>query len=100
MIKNIQRDFLDIIKYPIITDKTTRLLEENQYSFIVDPKANKTIIKQAIEYIFEVKILAVNTYHVPKKSRTLGRFSGTKPHYKRAIITLAPGNSINLFPSE
>nr|ARO91134.1 50S ribosomal protein L23 [Flintiella sanguinaria] len=100
MIKNNQRYFLDIIKYPIITDKATRLIEENQYSFFVNPKANKTIIKKAIEYIFNVKVCAINTYNPPEKKRTLGKFSGNRAHYKRAIITLASGSSIKLFPNE
>nr|YP_010338150.1 ribosomal protein L23 [Erythrolobus coxiae]UNJ17735.1 ribosomal protein L23 [Erythrolobus coxiae] len=84
MIKNDSRNFLDIIKYPIITDKATRLIEENQYSFLVNPRANKTIIKQAIEYIFNVKVCGINTYHPPRKKRTLGKFSGNRAHYKRA----------------
>lgn len=92
--------FLDIVKYPIITDKATRLIEENQYSFFVDPKAKKNIIKQAIEYIFDVQVIKVNTFHPPKKRKTLGKFIGYKAHYKRAIVKLASGNSINLFPNE
>nr|YP_010330173.1 ribosomal protein L23 [Porphyridium aerugineum]UNJ17889.1 ribosomal protein L23 [Porphyridium aerugineum] len=95
-----QRYYLDVIKYPIITDKATRLIEENQYSFFVNPKANKDIIKAAVEYIYNVKVIAVNTYHPPRKKRTLGKFSGNRAHYKRAIITLASGNSISLFPNE
>jgi large subunit ribosomal protein L23 len=92
--------FLDIIKYPIITDKATRLIEENQYSFLVDPKANKVDIKKAIEYIFKVNVIKVNTFHPPKKRRVLGKYIGYRAHYKRAIIKLASGDSINLFPSE
>nr|YP_010338493.1 ribosomal protein L23 [Rhodaphanes brevistipitata]UNJ18443.1 ribosomal protein L23 [Rhodaphanes brevistipitata] len=91
---------LSIIKKPVITDKTTRLLENNQYSFEVDPKANKTLIKQSIELIFQVKVIAVNTYHLPRKKRRIGKFTGYRSHYKRAIVKLAPGDSINLFPEE
>nr|YP_010336750.1 ribosomal protein L23 [Stylonema alsidii]UNJ15156.1 ribosomal protein L23 [Stylonema alsidii] len=91
---------LDIIKCPVITDKTTRLLENNQYSFLVDPKANKTLIKESIELIFQVKVIAVNTYHTPKKKRRMGRFEGYRSRYKRAIVKLAPSDSINLFPEE
>lgn len=100
MIKQNERNLLDVIKYPIITDKTTKLIEENQYSFFVNPKANKTIIKEAIEYIFKVKVSSVNTYHPPRKIRSLGKFSGNRSHYKRAIITLGSGNSINFFSEE
>ena len=58
-----------IIKYPIITDKGTRLLENNQYSFIVDRYANKTKIKTAIEYLFNVKVLKINTCRLPRKKK-------------------------------
>nr|BDA98888.1 ribosomal protein L23 [Chroomonas debatzensis] len=91
------RLLIDLIKYPIITDKATRLLESNQYSFATDPKADKYEIKAAIEYLFDVKVTSVNTYNTPKKTRRIGRFLGNKPNYKRAIVTLAVGNSINLF---
>jgi len=60
----------NIIKYPIITDKATRLLENNKYSFIVDPKSDKETIKQAIEYLFDVKVIKVNTIQLPKKNKT------------------------------
>lgn len=88
---------IDLIKYPLITDKTTRLLNNNQYSFIVDPKISKTEIKQAIEFIFDVKIIKVNTCHLSSKKRRVGQFIGTKSHYKKAIVKLSKGYSINLF---
>jgi large subunit ribosomal protein L23 len=97
MIKRDQRTLIDLIKYPIITDKATRLLESNQYSFATDCKANKTDIKLAIEYLFQVKVTSVNTYNTPRKTRRIGKFIGNKTRYKRAIVTLATGNSINLF---
>lgn len=104
MIKKLETDLsiksLNVIKKPIITDKTTRLLENNQYTFLVDSKADKSLIKKSIESIFEVKVVAVNTYHPPRKKRRIGKFLGYRPHYKRAIIKLASGNSINLFPEE
>jgi len=87
----------NIIKYPIITDKATRLLENNQYSFIVNPTSNKITIKKSIEYLFNVQVIKVNTSHLPKKKKSIGRSFGYKPHYKKAIITLASGNTINLF---
>jgi len=92
-----QRTLIDFIKYPVITDKATRLLELNQYSFATDPKATKTDIKLAIEYLFNVNVTSVNTYNTPKKTRRIGRFVGSKTRYKRAIVTLASGDAINLF---
>lgn len=97
MIKRDTRVLIDLIKYPIITDKATRLLESNQYSFATDSKAAKTDIKLAIEYLFQVKVTSVNTYNTPKKTRRIGKFIGNKANYKRAIVTLASGDSINLF---
>ena len=88
---------IDFIKYPIITDKATKLLESNQYSFATDIKATKPEIKSAIEYLFQVKVTSINTHRATKKQKRLGKFIGYKPHYKRAIVTLATGNSINLF---
>lgn len=87
----------DLIKYPIITDKATKLLELNQYTFATANYADKTQIKLAIEKLFDVKVVAVNTHRLPKKQRKIGKFIGNKSNYKRAILTLAPNNSINLF---
>lgn len=92
------RTMLGIIKYPLISDKATRLLESNKYSFVVDRRANKFTVKKIIEYIFNVQVLNVNTLTNPKKKRTVGRFSGYKSQYKKAIITLKDGDRINLFP--
>jgi len=60
---------MKIIKYPIITDKATRLLANNQYSFVVSPKSDKPTIKAAIEYLFNVKVIKINTSHLPKKTK-------------------------------
>jgi large subunit ribosomal protein L23 len=92
------RVLLGNIKYPIITDKATKLLEQNKYTFIVDKKANKFTLKKVIEYLFNVNVANINTLNLKKKKRTVGRFSGYKSQYKKAIITLKDGNSINLFP--
>ena len=90
-------DLSNIIRYPIITDKATRLLEKNKYSFIVSPKSNKVEIKKSIEYLFDVKVIKVNTLHLAKKKRRVGKYIGWKPHYKKAIVTLKKGTTINLF---
>nr|YP_010133721.1 ribosomal protein L23 [Nitzschia supralitorea]QWM93210.1 ribosomal protein L23 [Nitzschia supralitorea] len=87
----------NIIKYPLITDKTTRLLEKNQYTFIVDRSSTKVTIKNTIEYLFDVKVTKVNTCHLPRKQKRVGKYMGWKPQYKKAIVSLAEGNVINLF---
>ena len=86
-----------IIKYPIITDKAIRLLENNQYSFIVDRYSDKTTIKATIEYLFNVKVIKVNTCRLPRKKKRVGKYIGWKPQYKKAIVSLADGDVINLF---
>ena len=67
---------ISTIKYPLITDKATRLLEENQYSFIVDRCSDKTAIKSAIESLFEVKVIKINTCNLPKKKKRIGKYIG------------------------
>ena len=86
-----------IIKYPIITDKATRLLENNQYSFIVDRYSDKITIKSAIEYLFNVKVIKVNSCRLPRKQKRVGKYIGWKSQYKKAIVSLAEGDTINLF---
>lgn len=86
-----------VIKYPIITDKATRLLENNQYSFVVDRYSDKLAVKAAIEYLFNVKVIKVNTCRLPRKKKRVGKFIGWKPQYKKAIVTLSEGDVINLF---
>ncbi len=92
------RVLADLIKRPIITEKATVLLENNQYVFDVDRRATKPQIKAAIEDLFNVTVTGVNTYNLPKKQKRVGRFIGHRSQYKRAIVTLAPDNKINLFP--
>ncbi|ACB53364.1 50S ribosomal protein L23 [Crocosphaera subtropica ATCC 51142] len=92
------RDLADLVIKPIITEKATLLLEQNKYVFDVLPKATKPEIKAAIESLFDVKVTGVNTIKPPRKKRRVGRFIGHKPLYKRAIITLEEGDTINLFP--
>ena len=91
------RNSAQIIKYPIITDKATRLLENNQYSFIVDRSSNKLAIKTTIEYLFNVKVIQVNTCRLPRKKKRVGKYIGWKAQYKKAIVRLAEGDVINLF---
>ena len=91
------RSNAQVIKYPIITDKTTRLLENNQYSFVVDPSSDKMTIKAAIEYLFNVKVIKINTCRLPRTKKRVGKYIGWKPQYKKAIVTLSEGDIINLF---
>lgn len=93
-----ERKLADLVRRPIVTEKATVALELNKYTFEVAPKATKTEIKEAIEYLFEVKVIKVNTHKPPRKKRRVGKFVGFKPQYKRAVVTLAEGDSITLFP--
>ena len=94
---NSSRSSVQIVKYPIITDKATRLLENNQYSFVVDRYSDKIEIKEAIENLFDVKVIKINTCSLPRKKKRVGRYIGWKPQYKKAIVTLSEGDVINLF---
>lgn len=91
-------ELADLIRRPLITEKATLLLENNQYVFEVAPKAKKPEIKAAIESLFDVKVTGVSTVNLPRKKRRVGRFEGFRARYKRAIVTLAEGDSITLFP--
>jgi len=91
------KDIRDVIIKPVISEKSYSLVEQNRYTFIVNPKSNKTEIKRAIEEIYNVKVLSVYTLKIPKKPRRLGTSMGYKPGYKKAIITLREGDSIQIF---
>ncbi|MGI6126617.1 MAG: 50S ribosomal protein L23 [Planifilum sp.] len=82
------KDPRDIIRRPVITEKSTDLMAEKKYVFEVDPKANKTEIKQAVEQIFGVKVEKVNTMNVRGKVKRFGRYSGRRPNWKKAIVKL------------
>lgn len=89
---------LDIIRRPLITEKVTRLQEElNQYVFEVDPRSNKIEIKRAVEERFNVRVTKVRTINIRGKVKTLGRFSGRRPNWKKAVITLFKSDKIELF---
>ena len=89
--------YLEIIKAPVITEKSTRLSqEENKYEFKVDSKANKNQIKKAIETIFKVKVVDVTTINAKTKKKRVGRYTGLTNKYKKAIVKLADGQSIEL----
>ena len=100
MSQSIQRELLDIVKYPILTEKTIRLIEQNQYSFAVDPTADKSSVKSSVEKLFDVKVVSVNTSLLPLKKRRVGKYIGKKARYKRAIVKLESEDSISLFEEE
>lgn len=93
-----ERDLADLILKPIITEKGTIQMELGKYVFDVLPKATKPDIRAAIESLFDVTVVKVNTLTLPRKKRRVGRFVGYKTQYKRAIVTLKEGDSIALFP--
>ena len=86
----------DVIRRPLITEKATRALELNQYTFEVDPRSNKTEIKKAIEAIFNVKVASINTLNRVGKTRRTKFGLGKRKDTKRAIVTLKSG-SIDIF---
>lgn len=91
------KDPRDIIIKPVISEKSYGMIGENKYTFVVDQRANKTEIKQAIARIFGVKVLSVNTMNRAGKRKRRGIVVGKRPDTKRAIVTLAPGEEIELF---
>ncbi len=91
------KDPRDILKKPLITEKSTALIQDNKYTFQVDPSANKTEIKQAVESIFKVKVEKVNTMNVRGKIKRVRRIPGRTPDTKKAIVTLKKGDKIEIF---
>lgn len=88
--------YLDVIKAPVVTEKAAYAGENGIYSFYVDPKSNKTEIKLAIEKLFNVKVMSIKTINVHPKKRRVGRYVGLTNRKKKAIVTLAPGQTIEL----
>jgi len=88
----------DIIIEPVVSEKSYDLAAANNtYTFIVDPRTNKTEIKQAIEVIFDVKVTSVNTMNRKGKHKRTGYVVGRRKDTKRALVTLADGDSIDVF---
>ncbi|MDO7908348.1 50S ribosomal protein L23 [Paenibacillus sp. JX-17] len=83
------KDPRDIIKRPVITERTADMMNESKYVFEVDIRANKTEIKQAVEAIFNVKVANVNTLRVPAKPKRYGRYNGYTSEWKKAFVTLS-----------
>ena len=87
----------DILIRPLITEKTTELMAEGKYVFVVDKNANKIEIAKAVKEVFDVKVDKVNTIKVKGKTNRLGRTIGKRPDYKKAIVKLAAGETIEFF---
>jgi large subunit ribosomal protein L23 len=88
----------EVLKRPIVTEKSGILASDvNQYTFEVDARANKIQVKQAVETAFGVTVVAVNMMKMPGKTRRWGRHLAKTPTWKKAVVTLAPGNRIELF---
>ena len=90
-------DARDILIRPLITEKSTQLMEEGKYVFVVAKKANKIEIAKAVAQVFNVKVANVNTVNVSGKVKRMGRFIGKRSDYKKAIVKLAPGETIEFF---
>ena len=98
-------NIVHIIKRPLVTEKSSRLNEltmgssspRAQVVFEVSKSSNKVQIKRAVEKLFSVKVDAVRTLVLPQKQRRVGRFVGLRPSWKKAIVTLAPGDKIDFF---
>ena len=87
----------EVLRRPIITEKGTLMAENNQYAFEVAMDANKNMVKEAVEKRFGVNVLKVNVMRMPGKTRRFGRRVSTTPSWKKAIVTLAPGQTIEVF---
>jgi large subunit ribosomal protein L23 len=91
------RDARDVLKRPVISEKSVGLVEENKYSFWVDTAANKIEIKAAVEKMFKVKVVDVKTMNVEGKMKRVGKSTGKTANRKKAIVTLGAGDRIEGF---
>lgn len=90
----------DVILAPVVSEKSYALLDQNAYTFIVHPEANKTEIRQAVEKIWDVKVLSVNTVNRKGKSKRFRYTVGKRPDTKRAVVKLAEGDKIEIFEQQ
>jgi large subunit ribosomal protein L23 len=95
--KHMNKDPRDILLAPVVSEKSYGLLDENKYTFVVDPGANKTEIKIAVEKVFGVKVVGVNTVNRKGKVRRTRFGLGARKDTKRAIVSVAPGDRIDIF---
>ena len=90
-------DVRQILIAPVVSEKSYSLIEERKYSFRVHPDAHKTQIRQAVEELFEVKVVAVNVSKVQPKPKRRGAIKGTKQGWKKAIVQVREGDEIQIF---
>jgi large subunit ribosomal protein L23 len=90
----------DIVIRPVVSEKSYAGLERNTYTFLVDPRANKTEIKEAIQQIWNVRVLDVNTMNRRGKLKRTRLSTGKRPDQKRAVVTLAQGDTIEIFEAK
>ena len=90
----------DVIKKPVVTEKSMHALEEGKYTFEVDTRAHKLLIKQAVEAMFDVKVESVNVMNIKPKTKRVGRYEGKTNRRRKAIVKLAEGSTINYFGEE
>ena len=90
----------DVLKKPVLTEKSLTLLRENKYTFDVDVNANKIEIRNAVEKMFNVKVESVNVMNVRPKTKRVGRYTGKTNRRRKAIVKLAEGHKIDLFGEE
>ena len=93
----LHKDHRDVLIAPVVSEKSYGLLDNNKYTFVVHPDANKTEIKIAVEKVFNVKVTAVNTLNRQGKARRTARGIGRRKDTKRAIVSLAEGHRIDIF---
>ena len=86
--------YLEIIKAPLVTEKSSDAKQKNKYTFLVSEKATKTEIKEAIEKIFKVKVESISTLNIKTKKKRVGRYTGRTNRGKKAIVTLKDGMTI------
>ncbi len=94
---NLHKDHRDVLLSPVVSEKSYALLDQNKYTFLVRPDSNKTEIKIAVEKVFNVKVTSVNTVNRPGKRRRTRSGWGSRPDTKRAIVSLAEGQRIDIF---
>jgi large subunit ribosomal protein L23 len=87
----------EVLVRPIISEKNTLLSEQGKYAFEVSERANKIMIRHAVQTLFKVDVTAVNIIHVPGKRKRRGRTSGLTRSWKKAVVTLGEGQRIELF---
>jgi large subunit ribosomal protein L23 len=96
-VSTLHKDHRDVLIAPVVSEKSYGLLDNNKYTFIVHPDANKTEIKIAVEKVFNVKVTSVNTLNRQGKARRTARGIGRRKDTKRAIVSLAEGDRIDIF---